>query len=160
MFSNLSSTCQQSLPGFFGHRKISAVVGFLMPCAHTSEKNYSGGNFARRIIVMNSRLEIPWNPAARPDTSMDGIISRGCVRGIILPLPEMSFPSSCACQHTSCAVGRFSSQPPQKNLHLMMQVWAKQQKDWLIHSLIPVVVRLSRSDSEIFRSSSLSLREK
>lgn len=33
-----------------------------------------------------------------------------------------------------------------------MQVWAKQHKDWLIHSLIPVVVRLFRSNSEIFLS--------
>lgn len=79
-----------------------------------------GGNFARRM-VMNSRLELLWIPAARPDTSVGGIISRGRVRGIFPPapvcvakLPEMSFPSSCACQHTSCAVGRFSS-PPQKN---------------------------------------------
>lgn len=41
---------------------------------------------------------------------------------------------------------------PKKILHLMMQVWAKQHKDCLIHSLIPVVVRLSRSNSEIFLS--------
>lgn len=33
-----------------------------------------------------------------------------------------------------------------------MQVWAKQHKNWLIHSLIPVVIRLSRSNSEIFLS--------
>lgn len=117
------------------------------------KKKPLGGNFARRIL-MDSRPEIPWNPAARLDTSVDGIISPSCMRGFYSS-PHLQITRNvfslllCVSTHLVCC-RQVELAAPKKILHLMMQVWAKQHQDWLIRSLIPVVVHLSRSNSEIF----------